>query len=112
VTQPLHHNPQLDRLVSELFGPICRDYAIVADRLGAPGNFGDPISSTPLAILRENPDCFLPDLEGAFDALLRSRILSHGEERGTYRWGKRAEEIHEFKHKCALPGMPAAAGRH
>ena len=102
VTQPLHHNPQLDRLVSELFGPICRDYAMVADRLGAPGNFGDPISSTPLAILRENPNCFLPDLEGAFDALLRSRILSHGDERGTYRWGKRAEEIHEFKLKCSF----------
>jgi alcohol-forming fatty acyl-CoA reductase len=105
--QPLDQDARVEQLLFALFGPICRDYAIVAHSVGAPGDSLEGIGA--VEILHRNPACFLPDLEGALEALLKRRILAHGEQLGTYRWGRRAAEIDEFRQACELHGEPTPA---
>ncbi|MGO9604503.1 MAG: 1-acyl-sn-glycerol-3-phosphate acyltransferase [Candidatus Binataceae bacterium] len=94
-------DPRIDELLVRIFAPICRDYALVADALGEPGDSIEGI--TAVEIVREHPSAFLPDVEAAFEALISQRILGHGEERGTYRWSRRAEDIYAFRRGCELP---------
>jgi fatty acyl-CoA reductase len=105
VTQSFVHAAKIDRLLFELFAPICREYALVAESLGTPGDSLAGIN--PDEILRRHSSAFLPDLEAAFEALLRRRILAHGEHRGTYKWGRRAAEIFEFREMCKLTNFTA-----
>lgn len=98
-------DPRVDQLIRAVFAPICRDYGIAARSLGSPGDSLGGISA--VAILRKNRSFFLPDLDGALDALLKRRILAHGESLGTYRWGARAAEIDNFQHACELRGKPS-----
>ena len=83
VADPFDGDPRVEHLLHAIFGPICHDYALVAQSLGAPGDSLEGIN--PVEILRRNPSGFLPELEGALDALLKRRILAHGDEMGTYR---------------------------
>jgi len=88
------------KLIFALFAPVAHDYALTAESLGTPG---DPLEgASPRAILREHPTAFLPELEGAFEALVHRRILAHGRHRETYRWGANAAEIDEFRRACEL----------
>jgi alcohol-forming fatty acyl-CoA reductase len=104
-TRPVADEPHIldirvHKLIVGLFAPIAHDYALTAESLGTPGEPLDAVS--PAAILREHPTAFLPDLEGAFEALVQRRILAHGRQPRTYRWGSRADEIHEFRRACEL----------
>lgn len=98
--QLVKKDPLVDQLIRAVFAPICRDYGFVAQSLGNPADSLEGICA--VEILRRNPSSFLPDLEGALDALLKRRILAHGESFGTYRWGARAAQIDEFRHACEL----------
>jgi fatty acyl-CoA reductase len=104
---PLEQDTRVEQLLFTLFGPICSDYALVARSLGMPGDSLEGVSA--IGILHANPASFLPDLEGALEALLKRRILAHGEQRGTYRWGRRAAEIEEFRQACELRHDPTPA---
>ena len=97
---PDHDDPRVGQLLRALFEPICYDYVAVSKSLGNPGDSLDGIN--PLCFLRSHPSSFLPDIEGAFDAMVKRQILAHGKEPGSYRWGRCAAEIGAFSRACVF----------
>jgi hypothetical protein len=97
---PDHHDPRVGQLLRALFEPICLKYVQVIESLGKPGDSLDGVD--PGSFLRSHPESFLPDVEGAFDAMMKRQILAHGSAPGTYRWGRSAAEIENFRRACAF----------
>ncbi len=97
---PPSADPRVLQLLHALFEPICQNYVMVIDSLGKPGDSLEGINAA--SVLLKNPSSFLPDIEAAFDALVKRRILAHAQEPRSYRWGRCAPELADFRRSCVF----------
>lgn len=90
-------DPRVLRLLRSLFGPVVRDYQVVAAALGEPAT--PLVLNSPMAILQSRPDenLHLPDVEGAFADLTERRILLYDQGKKNYSWGPEAAEIAAYR---------------
>ena len=109
---PPDSDPRVPQLLRALFEPVCQNYLIVIDSLGKPGDSLEGINAT--TVLLKNPSSFLPDVQAAFDALLKRRILAHSQEPRSYRWGPCAPELEDFRRSCLFrhPSMAENGALH
>ncbi|MGH7831338.1 MAG: hypothetical protein ACREP8_14300, partial [Candidatus Binatia bacterium] len=104
-------DPRLRAVLRALFEPVCQDYQLVAEMLGAPPA---PIScSGPRELVRRFSSAFLPNLEEAWEDLSQRGILRAGENAEDVDWGPQAELIEAYRAEAAWPeggNSLAAAG--
>ena len=90
-------DPRLQEVLHALFDSVCRDYQLVANSLGHPG---EPLGEvSPAAILRRSTGAYLPTLEGAFDDLVAREILPRHES-GDLAWGPRSDDLARYRVSC------------
>ncbi|MEE2834389.1 MAG: SDR family oxidoreductase [Myxococcota bacterium] len=100
-------DPRLERLLSTLFEPVCRDYQRVAQALGP--RDGLLLAPTVQSLVRDSAQAHLPDLHAAFSALVERQIIAVDPDRqGGYSWGQAADQLEAFAAACAWPGESSA----
>ena len=98
-------DPRLERLLSTLFEPVCRDYQRVAQALGP--RDGLLLAPTVQSLVRDSAQAHLPDLHAAFSALVERKIIAVDPDRqGGYSWGQAADQLEAFAAACAGPASP------
>jgi alcohol-forming fatty acyl-CoA reductase len=95
-------DPALEQLLSLLFAPVCRDYQRVAEALGP--DDGALLAPTAAALVRQESEAHLPDLEAAFDDLRDRGIIVLAKDRpGGFAWGPNKEDLPAYRAACAWP---------
>ncbi len=94
-------DPRVPSLIKVLFEPVCNDYVAVAESLG---NLRLPLIAPSIRdILRENPQAFLPNVEGALADLTERQIIIPAQTRGGFAWGERAKDLDAYRASCLWP---------
>ncbi|MBC7460170.1 MAG: SDR family oxidoreductase [Thermoleophilia bacterium] len=95
-------------VVRAIFEPVCRDYLRVVDVLAAARGRATP--GTPATVVAEADDCFLPNVEDAFDDLVRREVLVR--DGAEWTWGRHADDLDACRASYAWADDEASSTAH